>query len=170
VTSAQNGVELRRYFLGASVDQTDARSAKAKGIVWVGPPACRVGLKCRPAKPGRSGRRESHPLKKPDQTAPVPQPFSSRTDRPIVSVSAWLALADWFRRYQQRDQGEHPCDTLYDEGSPPVPHGRHPIRSGPQCPTPLAGADSRRADPTNSDLAAPPAAAPPGPQRQGGLP
>ena len=110
--------------------------------------------------------QELHLLKKPDQTAPLPQPFSSRTDRPIVSLSAWLALADWFRRHQRRDHGEHPCDAE----SPPIAQGRHPTRSGPQCPTPLAGADSRRADPADPDLASPSAAAPPGPKRQGGLP
>ena len=42
------------------VEVTDARCAKVKGIVHVRPPACRAGPKCRPAKPGRSGRRESH--------------------------------------------------------------------------------------------------------------
>ena len=110
-------------------------------------------------------RWELHPLKKLSQTAPVPQLFSRPVERPIVSVSAWLALADWFRRYQRRQQGAHPCNAPCDEGSPP---GRYSLRSGPECPTSLVNAASDPSDPTNPDLASPPAAVPPSPDRDGG--
>src|SRR5215471_13511081 len=43
----------RRPF-DASVDQTEERCAKLKGVVRVPPPACRAGPKCRPPKPGRA--------------------------------------------------------------------------------------------------------------------
>src|SRR5262249_54414517 len=61
VTSIQTRIELRSYFPAASVDQTEAHHAKVTGIVWVRPPACRAGRKCRPAKPVQSVWQELHP-------------------------------------------------------------------------------------------------------------
>src|SRR4051794_22406704 len=41
------------------VDPTDARCARLKGVICVRPRACRVGPKCRPAKPGQTDGLES---------------------------------------------------------------------------------------------------------------
>jgi hypothetical protein len=140
-------------------------TSKASAVSLPPPP-----LRLLPAGATRVAGRDLHPLKRPNQTAPVPQGFSRPSDRPIVSVPAWLALADWFRRYQRRQQGVHPCGATCDEGSPPIPHSRLAIRSGPECPTPLAHAASHPPGPTDPDLASPPAAAPPSPDREGGRP
>jgi hypothetical protein len=123
-------------------------------------------LRLLPAGTTRVAGRELHPLKKQNQSAPDPQLFSTPTDRPIVSVSAWLALADWFQRHQSH-HGALPCDSPR-EGSPPIPCGRPSIRSGPESPSPLGDAASNPSGPTDPDLASPPAAAPPGPDRRGG--
>ena len=100
---------------------------------------------------------ELHPLKKHGRTASVPQDFTRPVARPTVSVSAWLALADWFQHFQRRVHGGDLCGTPHDRQSPPISRQGRSTALGPDCLDPLADAASDPSSQADSDRASPPA-------------